>query len=238
MVNTNRPYVICHMMSTIDGKIDSGIKGIDILVDYYYLYSNIEKTLKPQAWMCGRVTSEMFASAVGRELPKNEIKINHNDFVTPITTANFLLAVDTKGLLRWDIEVITFGDNSKHQLVVVVIYDTPKEYLSYLQGKKITYIFAGEKEIDFSLLFQKLKQKLHIDTLVLEGGAHLNGSVMASGLVDEISLLMTPLVLNRTESPSLFERKTDQIDLKKYSLLEVKQMENDAVLLRYKKYEI
>jgi hypothetical protein len=49
------------MMTTLDGKIDSGIKGKDILGDFYNLYSQLEQQLKPQAWMCGRVTMEMFS---------------------------------------------------------------------------------------------------------------------------------------------------------------------------------
>lgn len=237
MVKQDRPYIICHMMSTIDGKIDSGVKGIDILDDYYDLYSKIEKTLKPQAWMCGRVTAEMFAIGVGTELPKSKKEINQEDYLAPITIANFLIVVDTKGLLRWESNIITFGDQTKHQLAILVTNDTPKDYLFYLQDNKITYIYVGENEINFSLLSQKLKQKLNIDILALVGGARLNGSVMAAGLVDEISLLLTPIVLNKTDSPSLFENKNDKIDIKKYKLFELKQLEEDTIWLRYKKYE-
>jgi riboflavin biosynthesis pyrimidine reductase len=147
-----------------------------------------------------------------------------------------MVAVDTKGLLRWKHNVITFGDQSVHSIITVVTHTTPKEYLNYIQEKDISYIFAGENEVDFELVFQKLKQNFQIDTLALEGGGLLNGSVMAADLIDEISLLLTPLVLNRTSAPVVFERKGDEeLDVKKYTLLEVKKMENDAVWLRYKK---
>lgn len=45
----NRPYTICHMMSTIDGKITSGV-GIDILEEYFEIYTKIEDRLEVKAW--------------------------------------------------------------------------------------------------------------------------------------------------------------------------------------------
>src|SRR5690242_447674 len=108
MVTTDRSYVICHMMSTIEGKIDSGIKGKDILGDYYNLYSQLEKELKPQAWMCGRVTSEMFAEGVGTLLPTAENQVDYKDFKSSVTGNNFFVAVDSKGLLRWKDNSLTF----------------------------------------------------------------------------------------------------------------------------------
>ena len=58
-----RPYVICHMMSTIDGKITSGT-GVDILEDYFSLYTQTEDKLEFKNWLIGRVTMEMFAEGV------------------------------------------------------------------------------------------------------------------------------------------------------------------------------
>lgn len=236
MVNADRTYVICHMMSTIEGKIDSGVKGKDILGEYYSVYSQLEHELQPQAWMCGRVTSEMFAEAVATPLPPLDINISQSDFKSSFNAGKFMIAIDTKGLLRWKTDVLTFEDKSVHQLMIIVTKITPKEYLSYLQKKNISYVFAGEDRVDFKLLFEKLKQEYQIDTLALEGGGLLNGSVMAAELVDEISLLVTPLVLNRTDAPSVFERKADdEVNTRKYKLFSVKQMENNSVWLRYKK---
>lgn len=223
------------MMCTIDGKIDSGIKGKDILGNYYNLYSNLEHELKPDAWMCGRVTSEMFAQAVNTPLKTSDKKIDSDDFITSSNVKKYLVVVDTKGILRWASNVLTFGDQSVHELLLCVTKQTPQDYLSYLQDKNISYIFVGDVELDFSLLFQKLKKNFQINTVALEGGALLNGSVMNATLVDEISLIMTPVVLNRNDSPSVFETKTQELLLHKYSLIRVERKENDTIWIRYKK---
>ncbi len=234
MVNSERSYVICHMMTTIDGRIDSGVKGIDALGEYYNLYSQLEHEFKPQAWMCGRVTTEMFATAVGTALPDSSKEITTEDFYSSQKGENFMVAVDTKGLLRWENNVLTFGDQSKHHLIVVVSSASPKEFLSYLQDKDISYVFGGEDTINFSIVFNKLKNNFKIDTLALEGGGLLNGSVLDQDLIDEISLLVCPVALNRSGVPTIFERETgNDVNLRKFSLLEAKKLEKDTVWLRY-----
>lgn len=233
----DRPYIICHMMSTIDGRIASGLKGVDILdKDYFSLYVQIESALKGQAWMCGRVTMEMFARGVDTPLPDEKKDLDDSDFIAPYEEKSYVIAVDTNGHLRWDKNTITLTEvPGNNHLVVVVTNQTPIKYLMHLQEKNISYIFGGKDAIDFKSVLHKLKKKLRIDKLLLEGGGLLNGSVLAADFIDEISLLITPIALNRSNAPSMFERKGEEVDVKKYKLFETKQMEKDTVWLRYKK---
>lgn len=224
------------MMSTIEGKIASGIDGVDILGDYFGLYTTTEDQLDGQAWMCGRVTMEMFAAGKNTPLPNAPKPIEPIDFYVSVETKQYMFAVDTKGILRWKDNTITLSNvTEKLHLVVIVAKTTPKNYLEYLQEKNISYIFAGEGEHVFEPVLVTMKQKFGIETVLLEGGGGLNGSMMAEDLVDEISLLVTPLVLNKTDAPSVFEHTTTNIHTKKYALTSVKQMTDDSVWLRYKK---
>ncbi|MFA9289169.1 MAG: dihydrofolate reductase family protein [Weeksellaceae bacterium] len=239
MTTLNRPYITCHMMSTIEGKIASGIAGVNLLDDNYFdLYTEIEHKIKPQAWMCGRVTSEMFVKEVGTPLPKTDIEINNEDFIVPHDGAQYFVTVDTKGLLRWEDDKLTLSDQpAPNYIITVVTHKTPKEYLAHLQQNNISYIYAGENTVNFDQVFHKLFGKFNIQTLLLEGGGLLNGSIMEAGLIDEISLLVCPIVANRKDAPSTFERKAEMVDVKEYKLTEVKQMAKDTVWLRYKKID-
>ena len=236
MENSKRPYVICHMMSTIDGKITSGT-GVDILEDYFGLYTQIEDKLGAQAWMIGRVTMQMFTEGIHTPLQSNNKKIkNDEDFRASHETGAYMFAVDTKGILRWKNNTISLSNVSgKLHLILIVTNNTPKEYLSYLQSKHISYLLSGKSEVDFNLVLRKMKEKFSVDKLLLEGGGILNGSVMASGLIDEISLLVTPKVANRNGAPSIFQQDTPKLDIKDYTLFDVEKMEKDCVWLRYKK---
>jgi 2,5-diamino-6-(ribosylamino)-4(3H)-pyrimidinone 5'-phosphate reductase len=238
MSNTERPHVICHMMSTIDGKITGG-NGTDILSgEYFDLYTKTEDMLGPHtAWMFGRVTMQMFANANSTPLPSLTKNIELVNYLAPHEDNLFMFGVDTKGLLRWDKNTIKLSNVIEPlSLVIVVTVSTPKEYLQYLQNNGISYLVAGTDKIDFIKLFNTMKEKLGVETLLLEGGGLLNGSVMAADLVDEISLLVTPTVINQSQAPSLFERKQNEpLNLRHYTLTGVKQMDKDTVWLRYKK---
>lgn len=121
-------------------------------------------------------------------------------------------------------------------IVVIATGTTPKQYLSYLQGKNVSYLIAGKSDLDFKVAFEKIKSKLRVDKLLLEGGGILNGSVLAEDLIDEISLLLTPQVLNHSSAPAVFDRNDEEIDVKKFSLIDIQKLEQDVVWLRYKRF--
>lgn len=63
----NKPYIICHMASTIDGRIISANWGKkEQAVQFSALYEECHETYQSQAWMVGRITSEKdFSKADG-----------------------------------------------------------------------------------------------------------------------------------------------------------------------------
>ena len=67
----SRPYIICHMMTSIDGRIDCAmtaqIKGVD---EYYKTLDS----LNAPARLSGRITAELEMALPGKFVPeKNEI---------------------------------------------------------------------------------------------------------------------------------------------------------------------
>jgi len=53
--NELRPYVICHMLSSVDGKIDgAALKAVAAKGEY----ENTGATLHGDAWICGRTTMQ------------------------------------------------------------------------------------------------------------------------------------------------------------------------------------
>lgn len=70
----------------------------------------------------------------------------------------------------------------------------PRPGAGALRGFDISYIFAGEKKLDCALALCKLKELFRIDRLLLAGGAVMNASLLHSGLIDELSVLMAPVV--------------------------------------------
>ncbi len=55
-----------------------------------------------------------------------------------------------------------------------------------LRKLEISYIIAGEDELDKELALIKLKEKFGIDTLMLGGGGVINWAFIKDGLCDEL----------------------------------------------------
>ncbi len=225
------------MMTTIDGKITSAT-GEDILMDYFDLYTHTEDELETKAYMFGRVTMEMFAETKNTPLPTLSQTSDHEDFLISHDSKFHAFAIDTKGVLRWKDNFINLSNVDQNvNLIIVVNYSTPQEYLAYLREKNISYVFGGDDSIDFLRLFKKTKELFGIEKIVLEGGGIINGSILEQDLIDEISLLLTPIAINQSKAPSLFERNTIELDIKNFRLLSVQRLDKDCVWLRYKKHE-
>ena len=89
----SKPYIICHMMSSIDGRIDCAmtaqIKGVD---EYYKTLDS----LNTPARLSGRVTAELEMALKGKYTPKNPEQVNKECFSKKKDSEKLDIVVDTK----------------------------------------------------------------------------------------------------------------------------------------------
>jgi riboflavin biosynthesis pyrimidine reductase len=231
------------MMMTIDGKIASGSPEVDVVDDYLDVYREVDNnivgpvTAKGVAWCCGRVTTEAyFAKGKDEQLPEPTMPTLSKNIILQ-DNGRYFVTVDTKGTLRWESNTISFyPEHGTLGVIVVITEATPKSYLAYLQSKNIAYICAGDQEVDFAKVTEKLAKNFGINLLMLEGGAKINGSLMDAGLVDEISLLVLPRVLNKEAAPSVFSSSTNEAGVwVDYRFDGATPMARGSVLLKYTK---
>ncbi len=104
-----------------------------------------------------------------------------------------------------------------------------------MKDKKISYIFGGKNKIKFETVFNKLKQLFNINKLLLEGGGYINGEVIKEDLIDEISLMVLPFVVNNIEAPELFYSNPLTAKTHQFKLIDVTKLKRDIVLLKYLK---
>lgn len=99
----------------------------------------------------------------------------------------------------------------------------------------ISYLFAGKEGLDQELLLQKVKEKLGVELLLLEGGGSLNGSFLESGMIDELSLVLAPLADGWTGMPALFDRNTakETSRVMRFALKSVEQIGDNELWVRY-----
>lgn len=193
----SRPYVICHMVPSVDGRIVTTrwpVPGS--------LHSEYERTaarLEGDGWIVGRISMEPYAGRAA--LPRGSgARIPRTDFVARADAPSYAIAVDPRGKLRWESGSID-GDHA----VAVLTERVPDLHLAFLREQGVSYLFGGRDGIHVPTVLRKLRQRLGIRRLLLEGGGKINGSFLAAGCVDELSLLVAPVADGAIGAPALFD---------------------------------
>jgi riboflavin biosynthesis pyrimidine reductase len=220
------------MMSTVDGKILTATWGDPELVKTFSgVFETYHDTFDSEAWLCGRVTMEKdFTEGIQPEPEKPQSPIAREAYIGDSNATSFAIAIDAHGKLGWESNT-TGGDH----IIEVLTTQVDDDYLNYLQKKGISYIFAGDREIDCKSALEQLSDLFPIKTIMLEGGGHVNGSFLNEGLIDELSLLILPIADGTANTPTVFE-VSDYLKKQPASLLklkEVKKVEQDVIWLKY-----
>ena len=135
------------------------------------------------------------------------------DFMLDDMTGFYAVAFDPKGKLGWKSNKIIDPDGDPGydgaQIIEVLTEQADDRYLSYLTEMEIPFIIAGEDEIDVDFALFKLKNIAGAETLLLEGGSIINGSFQRADVIDELSLVVAPIVADKNDKP-LFTDSTAQ----------------------------
>lgn len=234
----NRPYIICHMVTSIDGKVTGDFLFQPECAGATEIYYCLNRELKADGFICGRVTME--GSFTGCWYPDlSQYKPVHHDmdkkmdFIVDDLSGFYAVAFDTHGKLGWKSNKIIDPDCDPGydgaQIIEVLSEDVDERYLGYLESMEIPYIFAGEDSIDVELALFKLKNIIGCNTLILEGGSIINGAFERAGVVDELSLVVTPTVAGKDSKPLFMDADIAIFELVK------SENENGNLILNYKR---
>lgn len=230
----NRPYIICHMVMSVDGKVTGDFLFRDECAAATEIYYEINRKLKCNGYICGRVTME--GSFTGGYYPDlaEYAPVHHDhglkmDFMPDDMSGFYAVAFDPKGRLGWKSNKIIDPDGDEGydgaQIIEVLTEQVDERYLGYLEAMEIPYIFAGETEIDVELALTKLKNIVGCEKLLLEGGSIINGAFQRADAIDELSLVVAPVVADKDDKP-LF---TDSM-VSDFELIKTEAINGNAVL--------
>ena len=224
------------MTSSVDGKVTGNFlkrekskKGIE---EYYRIHSQF----KADAFACGRVTmEERFTGGFYPDLTSYaDAKIERTDFIADAEAdaKRYAISFDRYGKLGWKAPYIEDKDpgyGGSH-VIQVMCESASDAYLAYLRDIGVSYIFAGEAELDIALALNKLNALFGIESILLEGGSTLNGAFYAANLVDEISLVVIA-TSSHGDDKTLFN--TDRI--KRFKMKSSKVLPGKAAWVRYER---
>ncbi len=183
-----RPYVICHMCTTVDARILGNRWGK--LPGYKHesdLFETTAASFGIGAWLVGTTTMDEFD---GRKikLPRAPKGFVRGDHVAKPNAKRLGIGADAKGVLRFQENEIS-GDH----VVLLVTERVSNDYLAHLQAAGVSHLFCGEKEVNLPVALRKLASAFNLRKLILQGGGKFNGAMLKAGLVDEISHITVPV---------------------------------------------
>ena len=226
MRNATRPYVICHMLPSIDGRIvirDWKLKNAT------REYEQTAASFNADAWIIGRVSMEPYAGRARVPARKSRERIARDDFIAEHDATSYAIALDPSGKLTW-----RASDIEGEHVITILTESVRDDYLAFLQSKGVSYLFGGKSRIDLARVLQKLRSRFDIRTLLLEGGGKINGSFLAANLIDEVSILIGPVADGSTGTASLFDVENQHSPARNLTLISIEKRADDFVWLRYK----
>ena len=223
-----RPRVICHMMTSLDGRIVT--EGWPQSAEGRKQYELVHESYEPDGWLCGRVTMQLhFSTAVRDEadVAREYRGAPREDFVAPGEHESYAFALDPSGRLIWESNEID-GDH-----VVAILADrVSDDYLETLRARGVSYLLAGSPDVDLALALDRIGERFGVRTLMLEGGGGINGSMLRAGLIDEVSVLVAPIVDGRVGTATVFDVGEDASP-RALALQSVERRAKDVLWLRY-----
>jgi len=201
-----RPKIVCHMVSSIDGRLmvdrySAPASGIDTSTLLQH-YDRISERFAADGWAVGRQTMDEVIEDFPRiervvQLTGENLRGTH---IANRDGRDLAVCFDPHGRCH-------YGQDNAHgdHIVAVLGEQVPDEYLAELRADGVSYLFAGPKGHDLETALTTLAQDFQAKTLVLQGGAIINGAFLKAGLIDEISLLIYPAIDGLAGVPTIFE---------------------------------
>ena len=193
-----RPYIICHMMQSVDGRVACDMVDKISGDEYYDALESIECPSRVE----GKHSYQIHYCGFEEFKPTRSGGVGEERWHVANKAQGYDISVDTKGVLLWD-------DTDNTERLCIVSEQASPEYLEYLAEKGISYIAVGKESIDLHRAMEILSEEFGVERLAVVGGGKINGAFLAAGLIDELSAMIAPGIDGRIGQPALFDGISD-----------------------------
>jgi 2,5-diamino-6-(ribosylamino)-4(3H)-pyrimidinone 5'-phosphate reductase len=198
-----RPKVIQHNGISVDGAITGFVPDMG-------LHYQVAASFGAQAHLVGSGTAkaglELFPETVAAEREEDR----HRPPLDPDDPRPLFVLVDSRGLMQGHLHTLRGFEHFK-DVVVLTTAATPGDYLAYLEEREYRFHRVGEDRVDLRQALELLLGSYGVETVLVDSGPTLCGLLLAQGLVDEVSLVLSAVAVGsggqRLYGP--LERKVD-----------------------------
>lgn len=229
-----RPYVFCHILSSLDGKINGPFMGTGSAAGLAGTYASLRSGMNADAWLYGTSATKEFTDHV-RPVLEDGSSVPDGDFVADDQAELYYVSVDTEGEIGWESGTFANRGRTPAHVIEVLTDSISASYKAYLRKRGVSYILAGRDSLDCRLAAEKLYRLFHIKKLLICGGGVVNWSFLQAGVIDELSLLLAPVTDGSRGSASLFTQLSslNEGSPVEFTLKTVEKAGDNGVYLNY-----
>ena len=184
-------YVILNAAMSIDGKIstrknDSAISSKLDLVRVHKLRSTVDGIV-------------IGISTVLEDDPMLNVRYSTTGMKNPTR-----IIIDSKARIPLNSRII--DSSNKIQTIIAVTHNASSRKINEIQKKGAQVLVYGNGKVNLRNLFQQL-EKMGLKKIIVEGGGEINWSVLRLGLVNELVVTISPVVIGGRDAKTLVEGK-------------------------------
>lgn len=179
-----RPYLVIHTSVSLDGRVT----GYDVDLATHY---RLAGTFREDTTLAGADTLLTGLAAEG--IPQDpEASATASDAASNSNSNSILVVPDSQGRVkhwRW-----LLGSGYWGRGAALCAARTPTDHRAYLERVGVAVIEAGEERVDLAAALDTLAGEHGVERVRADCGGRLTGALLHAGLVDEVSLLVHPVV--------------------------------------------
>ncbi len=219
-----KPYIVCHMMTSVDGRIDCAMtEHLPGVTEYYDTLEELDVPTR----VSGRMTAELEMADPGRFSDDEYRPLGKEAFSRAVQADGYEVIADSHGSLLWD------NYRGDRPLLILLSESVSLSYLTYLDSLHISWIATGKDGIDLVRATEILAREFSVRRMAIVGGGRINAGFLRAGLLDEVSILIGAGIDGRGGMAAVFDGLPADIPVTPLHLSEVKTFDSGAVWLRY-----
>ena len=230
----DRPKIICHILQSVDGNIDGSFFSQPETMPALREFARIREEYACDMVISGAATAaEIYANNTTDELPEVNETYPRTDWQAA-KADKYAVIIDGQGTICWQSGMVQRRGDTMH-VVTVLQENVSDAYIAHLRQAGVSYVFAGKDNLDLPLAVQKPKEQFGIEKMLLSGGGVVDWAFLQAGLIDEISLVIPPVIDGGNGLASAFN---DSPFAAKHSpagvtLVDVQRLDGDGIWLQY-----
>ena len=208
------PKLIIHNSISLDGSTTGFEANLDV---HYKLLSGYQ----PDAIIVGSNTARTGTQFFCEIIPPEEELDFKKPEIQPDDPRAYWLIADSRGILEGLMHVFRRSEYSK-DVIVLVSEKTPEGYINYLKERNYDFIRTGADRVNIRHALEVANEWYGFELVVSDSGGVLNSILLEHGLVEEISLIITPEIAGRNGT-NLFrtlEKSGTRLELLKNQIVE------------------